>query len=554
MQNFAGLKRVDEATSFPCLTCSFHEECHGASGLARERIKIFSFYPFYLLAFEAASIHAIDFIPLLSGASLSEGQASAEKSGVSSRKACLDALREDCTGNLFLFDHDERHFLEILYLKLTFLEQVVGSFHRGGRFERPDMRPGLEQIWVKLPETRGGLPWFWNFKVRILGVGVESRAPGKLEVMPDDAVTLGLIWFYTLLSNKEQRMPDILNGLREFSSMDAESFEKMDKKGIFDAANIFWTPQGRRIPDVWMCFWEDALNIGWDLLRPERQRVEKAGETFFGRLAELKKRIKENLFFSGLPAKQGTTKKQKPISDQTKDDLIRDILLRLIDKYQSGSIPAYGFKAADDGGISASDRDVPAVAPPIGDEIEEPVIETVVFSARSSAKADALPSFEKTQVIVQKTPTQEIPIEFQETLILSVKDPKPQEEVKRREEDQLDKTLILGKPFSAEETSVSRLEKTKDMAGKLHPRDVSADLEETVVLPAGQRIFPNKSHDEKIVSDMEETVILSTVSPGPRADETHRKRDGQKASFERDALAETVILRPGEKSKDGAKK
>jgi hypothetical protein len=59
----------DVTGAFPCGRCSEKVSCYGAEGKALRRIFPFSFFPFYLLAFEAYPAHAMDFLGLVSGAS-----------------------------------------------------------------------------------------------------------------------------------------------------------------------------------------------------------------------------------------------------------------------------------------------------------------------------------------------------------------------------------------------------------------------------------------------------------------------------------------------------
>jgi hypothetical protein len=57
---------------FPCAGCPEHDDCYGPAQNARARITPFSFYPFYFLMYEAPSLHALDFLDLVSGASCEE--------------------------------------------------------------------------------------------------------------------------------------------------------------------------------------------------------------------------------------------------------------------------------------------------------------------------------------------------------------------------------------------------------------------------------------------------------------------------------------------------
>ena len=583
IQNFAGLKKADGTTAFPCADCQFHAECYDGGNRAQERIVPFSFYPFYMLAFEAASLNAIDFIPLLSGAGFQEAQSLVESSRQSGRIASMKALIAACAGNSpFLFDQDERHFLEILYLKLAFLEEVIRNFQSGGRFAHPDIRPGIDQIWVKFPENCGMLPWFWNFRVRILGVGREESAPRVFKMTPDAGVFLGLIWFYTLLSNKRQNMSGILNGLKKYPPDDADSFEKMTKENIFDSSNIFWDPQGKAIPDAWKSFWEKSLRMGWSLLTSRLETADDAGEKFPEQLAGLRKDIKENLFLKEIPYAASAPKEVDPVLPRTKDEAIHDILLGLIDKFQSVRTEKQDTKesnVSDAPQLTSAEKAGKAPAPPVDEEIEEPMIETVIFSARSSAREGAVPSAEETQIIAKHAPSREVPLEFQETqilslktlepkakpkvqesnkseetLILSLNDLEPKTKPKTKEADQLEETLILSTQTAVKETPVPPAEKIPKFSQTLSVRDVPVENQETLILSVGNLDRQKEIKIEKTVPDIEETVILSTFAPGAKETRKTQEETRQEMISHGDLLDETVILRPGEKSKDGAKK
>lgn len=59
---------MDPEGDFPCAGCSEHDGCYGPAQKARARITPFSFYPFYFLMYEAPSLHTMDFLDIVSGA------------------------------------------------------------------------------------------------------------------------------------------------------------------------------------------------------------------------------------------------------------------------------------------------------------------------------------------------------------------------------------------------------------------------------------------------------------------------------------------------------
>ena len=117
MRELGELKECkDHMGQFPCVECPHHQECYGSQGLVVSRVVPFSFYPFYMLIFEAMSVTAPDFLSLISGASFEELEAKLDGKHELGRKAILKTLKRKSHHNpLFFFDRDERYFLEILY-------------------------------------------------------------------------------------------------------------------------------------------------------------------------------------------------------------------------------------------------------------------------------------------------------------------------------------------------------------------------------------------------------------------------------------------------------
>ena len=62
------LVKPDLEDHLPCSGCAEQIACYGPQDLCQQRIVPFGFYPFNLMMFEAATVHAMDFVALLSGA------------------------------------------------------------------------------------------------------------------------------------------------------------------------------------------------------------------------------------------------------------------------------------------------------------------------------------------------------------------------------------------------------------------------------------------------------------------------------------------------------
>ena len=60
---------------FPCLTCDQHQSCYGPENLALARISVFSFYPFYMLLFNADKMNSRDYKKMVSGELFTQSKA-----------------------------------------------------------------------------------------------------------------------------------------------------------------------------------------------------------------------------------------------------------------------------------------------------------------------------------------------------------------------------------------------------------------------------------------------------------------------------------------------
>ena len=116
----------DPGTSFPCAHCPERDRCFGPDFAAGSRIVPFSFYPFHLLIFDAFTLNSRDFLSLVAGASPDEVEKRLHPLRDRARIECLADIRRDNPSGETLFPvTDERSFLEVLYLKLSFLDDVL---------------------------------------------------------------------------------------------------------------------------------------------------------------------------------------------------------------------------------------------------------------------------------------------------------------------------------------------------------------------------------------------------------------------------------------------
>jgi hypothetical protein len=207
-----------------------------------------------------------------------------------------------------LFERDERSYLEVLYLKLSFLSELMQNFFSTenglGGWDSPLT---LDESWVNFGNSGGLLPFFWNFKVAFPGRGIPPIEPRFLPRQPISSglYSSGIAWFYALLVNKKQGPPAlhlILSDLvTRFLSDQGFSFEAFRHQNGFHTAfsplNIFWNPEGKPVQEGWHGHWEMALRLGWSLLKSGFEFDRRwRKEEFMGQLNDLRERVKSELF------------------------------------------------------------------------------------------------------------------------------------------------------------------------------------------------------------------------------------------------------------------
>jgi hypothetical protein len=297
---------------FPCIDCAEKTRCYGNDNLAISRIVPFSFYPFYLMILEAATLNAHDFLSLISGATLNEVIDSLSSKGALGRIKCLKAIRQkQSERSPFLFDPNEKgNFLEVLYLKLSFLGELAGMiFSDRGSLPHPGFSYSLERIWVKLADQARLLPLFWNFSLDVIDIGVNPvKPPNVSEYPPAHGLHfLGNAWLYALLVNHSQPVEQVQTELEKFmfelTSAKvglSEWIKKQEPKSVFAAENIFWRPENRHVNDDWKRVWEKSLDLGGGLLVAGMNRgTSWSKNEFWQNFEAIREQIKTKMFGRG---------------------------------------------------------------------------------------------------------------------------------------------------------------------------------------------------------------------------------------------------------------
>jgi hypothetical protein len=495
---------------FPCINCPEREKCHGPENLSGLRIIPFGFYPFHLIVFKAMTIRAIDFLPLVSGASLDdmENRLLKQSGSIQIDSAKLFALSK-LRGmlderELFLFHGTEKHFLEILYLKISFLNDITEIIQRG---PAPlDLHAALDCVWVKIPDIGSFLPGLWSFSVGFIDIGFTREAalghPGAHQ--RPISYFLGLVWFHVLLTNALQPAAAVIAKLAAlFEKNQPDTDIKNDP--FFGWGNIFWNPETFRqkeFPPVWKALWEKTLGLAWSLLTIDGPGAVGSSEKFREELSSIRNELKQRLFVENVaPA--------SPAAEVSDDRSIHSILTGIIEKWENAPNPAPAE-------ISRT-RDTQA--------------ETILFTraktekalldteATIESRADIQADLGDFQTIIQPRGTPPETIRETETIILT----------RDKVEEPLQQTVIVSK---------DKIEET---------------LVKTVVIPkvkTGATIAESPvSFQEMIEDEPCETIIISGKKTGQPATlpPPSPKVELPEADSKDDILSETIILRSPQK-------
>ncbi|RJX29386.1 MAG: hypothetical protein C4531_10700, partial [Desulfurivibrio sp.] len=335
------IKNNVEVSGFPCLDCGLSGECYGAGGRAATSIIPLAFYPFRMIVSQARQLQAGDFLALLAGAPAGELAVRLAAAGQPGRAACVKTLAGRQTGGVSLFFQDSRRFLEVLCLKLALLAQVgSASFAALSHLPHAELRLTMDQFWVDFADYEGPLPHFWNFRAMPLAIGLTP--PPQTAFLPVPAAlglhSLALLWFAVLLANSRQGAGDIGRALavffeRQLTEEEPDFLAAASQFPEFAPANIFWQPAPQQLPAAWLALWQQALALGWSLLRHScRPAADFSVEAFSARLASLTGQVQQSLFaVEAMPV--------AAVAAEDSDAAIRRILLGIRQKWQT-ELPA----------------------------------------------------------------------------------------------------------------------------------------------------------------------------------------------------------------------
>ncbi len=453
-------------TMFPCAECPERPVCFGPEFAADGRIVPFSFYPFHLLVFDAFTLHSREFLSLISGASFDETGSLLHPLRDRARLDCLKVFRGDMPSAAPLFPvADARRWLEILYLKLSFLEDLLPRAAQCS----PDMSLSLDAVWVRLPARSDRLPCWWSFSVGVVDI-IRPRPVFSSFALESSAAPLlhaGLICFSVLLANGRQGAAEVFRALEAGMSGGGGSADQPrgfpDGDSMFAPENIFWDPGRLSVPDSWNTLWRRALLIGFQLLRSSREGdCGRGWEAFREDMPALRSDVRDALF-AQVPAEPEESGGKAPPPD---GQWVRDLLMRIAGRWRDEQ------KAA------------PPSSPPESGA-PDGIMETVILSG--SREDGDFSGFMDTD-------------EFMETIILSPRDRavNPAPPPPRECDEAVPETLIIqaDRPETANNG--------REVAGPSTESPGQTESAEPLDTPSGEE------------DDLAETVILAPRGSDPR--------------------------------------
>jgi len=419
-------------------------------------------------------VNGLDFLSLMSGASFKELEDRLTEKQEPGRLNCLKVLKQKPSIQTpFFYQNEDRYFLEVLYLKLSFLGELAEAlFSELDTLQCPDFGLSMDRIWVKLSDQNRLLPCFWNFKLELLDVMGSDVPSSSIPQFPRSYGfhLLGLVWFYTLLVNEKQDASQVYSVLGEVmekigarNHTDIENYPEAGFSQVLSPENIFFNPDTRSVKQDWHKFWKASLGLGFRFFEMGMLGLRDWSMAEFGhKLEHLRRQIKDDLF---------STKPFVPAEEPDADDkIIYNILKKIMNTRQEGGETSWDkletgpvLPQADH---TAKDKTVPDI------QEDTDVFKTVVLSSDDEL-AEKLTGIEQKQ---EPGEAIEVP------------------------ELEADETLIL---------TPERLEPPGISDNFNHYDQNDQDMEETVILSPDQIEHHLKSSSKSEEDEFPETVIIS---------------------------------------------
>ena len=259
-----------DPSKFPCISCVERETCFGSSNSVRRRLSPFSFFPFHMLMVKAPTLNALDFNALLSGYTSGELAEQLDRRAFPGRVSSLNAIDNTGVVKWTIFPQgDERAFPELLFLKLSLLEEVLGRVTANVSASLQGAR-----VWVYLPKISQNLPMGWNFKLLFIDDLTPDVTAHEIERNSRSILArTGLFFFKILLSSRNISDGRIDEAVSHYLSASTGADEETGSSTLLrlcDPASIFLRSDGYVINQQFGVSWSKACAMGFELLDAAR--------------------------------------------------------------------------------------------------------------------------------------------------------------------------------------------------------------------------------------------------------------------------------------------
>lgn len=566
LKDFGRLQSNDDlAGKFPCMDCTHSFECYGHDHLVISRMTPVSFYPFYMLVSQAPGLNLIEFVMLLSGASTEEIAQRLKRQQRFGRLEIIQRFQSTAGQESGLFFHDgDRRFLEVLYLKLTLIQEIMALSNTDpGILATPMQRMSLEGFWVSLAGQSRRLPFFWTFDLKM--IDIFGQSPSSDLDKCQGRRFLGMVWLHILLANRRQDAKTIHTGITDFlqreKDLDPEQSVPAEMVAVLAPSNLFWDSQPVELAPQWESFWKKSLSLGIHLLKSGiTVDAGWSDQDFDEQLTELRDHIRIALFQSSGQLMPVKTAEPNQV-DLKIATIVEDILRRWPAKSEDTDAPKMQEKP------EPAPSAPPAPANEDGD-VEETIIlateqggndvitrETVDATLKPASGPAEEPEDIPEKTVVVQMPPPETGEDLEKTVVMAAPPPSS--------DDELDKTRVVSPSqletdhpdaFDKDELDKDELDKTVMIS---RPAPPSEDLEKTVVIGVQAHVStgkrPKKQQDAApadpaggAADDLDQTVVITP--PGSRTDQaglkTMKPSSAKKNMNDEDNLEETVIIDP----------
>ncbi len=497
VKDFNKLKTSVFSNHFPCLDCPGYAKCYVTEEKAASYISFFSFYPFYMLFFDAEPIKAIDFIPLLSGDSFDK----------------IDAFSQEITENRqeevflsqdrprFFFENEEKFYLEVLFLKLSFFEQLTRSLSRRIRENLYSLdNISIQSIYIR-PGTSGNiLPFFYDFKLSIIDL-IYSSKKNYIEsnlIKNSCLYFIATLWFYIFLVNKNQGQDRVYSETGRLSEHDQKNFPFGDYNELIKTfpsvamENIFWDPSTMQVPGKWYKFWEPVLLTGLDFFDTKKEQgLKECLSRLIDRIEDMKNEIKKVLFSKDSKEMDAATEMQPAAESLQKAELKDNNRAAQSASDQSASenqaITLILKNLKSRWAVEDNKSTVPDDRPDVRDDEsnvpDDDVLETVVLPS-SDMGTDPADVLDKDQTIDAMDSNDNIDVNdvIERTMIISVPDQTPSGNSSFNE---MEKTVIIS-PADNDNAPQESKPSIKQKNHDINVNDDNDDFEKTIIINPGK--------------------------------------------------------------------